>query len=115
MFALSGPELEISAQDTMKRILANTSKPVILVDVREKFEWSQGHIKDAVHIPVNQIKARIGSLAGPNDGVEFIVYCRSGARSMNALNMMKSLGFKKVKSMAGGTLKWTAAGFNLVK
>jgi adenylyltransferase/sulfurtransferase len=38
---------------------------------------------------------------------DMVIYCRSGARSANAVDMLKSAGFRKVKNLVGGVLRWS--------
>jgi len=75
-----------------------------LLDVRNPYEVEIAAIPgtDKV-IPVDQLPERLSEL---DSSREMVVYCRSGARSGNAVELLKSAGFRKVKNMVGGVLRW---------
>ncbi len=75
-----------------------------LLDVREANEWEIGHLPDAVRISVNELPQRMNEL---DTAREMVVYCRSGARSGRAVDMLREAGFRKVKNMVGGVLRWS--------
>ena len=76
----------------------------VLVDVRNRKEYEQGHLPGAVNIPLPDIQFSIGKL-GPVSTPLF-VYCLSGARSRLACNNLKKMGYEHVVNM-GGISRWT--------
>ncbi|MFZ0489277.1 MAG: rhodanese-like domain-containing protein [Salegentibacter sp.] len=66
----------------------------IILDVRTKAEYSSGHIKGSVNIPVNSLPANLGKLKHKNKPV--ITCCASGMRSASAKSMLKSKGYERV-------------------
>ena len=72
-----------------------------LLDVREEYEYQEGHVKGAVNLPLREILSQKDSLPKDKD---IYVYCRSGHRSADAVNFLKSLGFEKVHNIEGGFL-----------
>jgi len=84
-------------------------KKAVIVDVREDDEWNAGHIAGAVHIPLNQLEARLPELQSYKD-TSIITQCQSGKRSLKALELLKSAGFSKVASMDGGIVAWRKDG-----
>ncbi|MDQ6904478.1 MAG: rhodanese-like domain-containing protein [Bacteroidota bacterium] len=66
----------------------------IILDVRSKSEFSSGHIKGSVNIPVDQLSNNLNKLKGKN--VTIITCCASGMRSASAKNILKSNGFTAV-------------------
>ena len=70
-----------------------------LLDVREEYEYQEGHVKGAVNLPLREILEKKDSLLKNKD---IYVYCRSGHRSADAVNFLKSLGFEKVHNIEGG-------------
>ena len=70
-----------------------------LLDVREEYEYQEGHVKGAVNLPLREILEKKDSLPKNKD---IYVYCRSGHRSADAVNFLKSLGFEKVHNIEGG-------------
>lgn len=84
-------------------------KKAVIIDVREDDEWNMVHIAGAVHIPLNQLDARLPELQQYKD-TTVITQCRSGKRSLKALEVLKSAGFSKVSSMDGGIVAWSKDG-----
>ena len=70
-----------------------------LLDVREDYEYQYGHIKGAINLPLREILSQKDTLPKDRD---IYVYCRSGHRSADAVNFLKSLGFEKVHNVEGG-------------
>lgn len=72
----------------------------IWIDVRTPEEFKEGHLKDAVNIPVDQIGARIGSVSS-DKSAPVNLYCRSGRRSEAALQELKKMGYTNVTNHGG--------------
>jgi rhodanese-related sulfurtransferase len=87
------------------KALINQNKDLILLDVRTPGEIAQGKIADAVEMDF-QDPGFLQSLDALNKDKEYLVYCAVGGRSANAMEMMKSKGFKKVHNLAGGYSAW---------
>ena len=77
----------------------------VMVDVREAKEFNDGHLKDAVHIPLSDFKARMDELSKYKDKT-VIAYCRSGSRSYSACRKLKKAGFDSVSNLQGGIMAW---------
>lgn len=86
--------------EEVKTILDNKDENYILIDVREDYEFSEGHIPGAVNIPLGNITS-----VDYSKDKTLIVYCRSGNRSNQAAIKLKNMGYN-VKDM-GGILDWT--------
>jgi rhodanese-related sulfurtransferase len=80
----------------------------VIVDVREPYEWRDGHIPGAVHIPLGSLSRRLQEL---DPSREIVAVCRSGNRSIAAAQIMQQGGFSQVSSMAGGMISWTRQRF----
>lgn len=76
---------------------------IVVIDVREPGEWSNGHIKGAKHIPLATLDAKATELF-PEE--EFIMVCHSGGRSAMATSLLERKGFKNVSNMLGGMSSW---------
>lgn len=72
-----------------------------IIDVREKYEYEEGHIKGAVNIPLSEFRKRLDEI--PTDKPVY-VHCRSGQRSYNAIIALQNLGFKNLYNIAGSFL-----------
>src|SRR3954451_17072224 len=81
----------------------------ILIDVREKDEWTEGFIPGAIWIPRGFLEMRIEDQI-PQTSSEIILYCAGGNRSALAARSLGELGYTNVKSMAGGFSAWKRAG-----
>ena len=81
----------------------------ILIDVREKDEWTEGFIPGARWIPRGFLELRIEDQI-PEPSSEIILYCAGGNRSALAARSLAELGYTNVKSMAGGFSAWKRAG-----
>ncbi|HHI92790.1 MAG TPA: rhodanese-like domain-containing protein [Gammaproteobacteria bacterium] len=80
-------------------------KNALVVDVRTEKEYQQGHVMNALHIPLGVLDDRIQELqAYKNDAV--VLVCRSGARSAQAATKLKKQGFTNVHNIGGGMLAW---------
>ncbi len=88
--------------------LINNENPLLL-DVREPNEYVSGHLPDALHIPLSQIKDRSGELAKYATR-PVIVYCERGMRSSSAASALSKLGFSRVLELRGGLRAWRDAG-----
>src|SRR6195256_5427346 len=79
----------------------------VLVDVREPEEYAICRIPGAKLIPRATLPERLHELSSAD---EIVVHCRSGVRSGGAVEFMKQAGYRKVKNLAGGILRWSDDG-----
>jgi hydroxyacylglutathione hydrolase len=77
------------------------------VDVRAVDEWSSGHIRGALHVPLGQLERRIEEL-DPSRPV--VAVCQTGSRSAIAASLLKARGFRDVANLRGGQVAWASAG-----
>lgn len=99
--AQNTPTLQnVSVQD-----LANAQEGFLL-DVRETWEFEQGHAPGATLIPLGQLAGRVDELP---DGVPIYVMCRSGNRSLTASEILVAAGKQNVRNVRGGILAWQQA------
>lgn len=82
---------------------------LVLLDVRTREEFSGGHLRGALLIPVQELDDRLGELEDLKDR-PILVYCRTGNRSGIAAGMLQKKGFTAM-NMAGGIVDWNAQGF----
>jgi rhodanese-related sulfurtransferase len=98
---------EVSPAAVVKRVQANEG--AVLLDVRTPEEYETLHLENALLLPVQELSA--GTLADIGLGAdakdkEIVLYCRSGARSKTAYDIMTSLGYTNIVSVAGGMVHW---------
>lgn len=104
VFELRGRRLGAAA------VSANTAislynKGALILDVRSAEEFAAGHIGDARHIPLEQLKDSAETLKKYREK-PVIVCCESGARSAQAASVLRSLGFTQVFNLQGGLAAW---------
>jgi len=76
---------------------------LVVLDVREPFEWEIAHLAGARHIPLGQLPARLSELEGHAD---IVVYCHHGTRSARAVEFLRAAGYSKVRNLTGGIDAW---------
>ena len=79
--------------------LIDVPKDVVVVDVRNKSEWDEGHVPGAVQIPLSTLAKRANEL--PRDK-QLYVHCQTSARSIVAVSLLRSLGFERVANVREG-------------
>lgn len=83
---------EISFEDIKKN-------EYILIDVRSRGEYLEGHLNGAINIPLSDIKKEISNI---NMNKKVLLYCQSGIRSKKALRILENLGYHEIYSLKGG-------------
>jgi GrxC family glutaredoxin len=83
-------------------------KNALVVDVRTDKEFQQGHVMNALHIPLGVLDDRMQELQAYKNS-PLVMVCRSGARSGHAATKLKKQGFTDVHNMGGGMLAWERA------
>ena len=79
--------------------------PPVMIDVRESHELIHGMIEGAIHIPMNEIPARLEEL-GPYQNKTVAIICRSGKRSAQVGQFLEHVGFNDVINLEGGMNSW---------
>jgi rhodanese-related sulfurtransferase len=93
--------------------LINQGKAAI-VDVRDTYDFSTGHLRDAKNIPAKELPQRLGELEKFKSKA-LIVVCTSGKQSVRTAAQLKKAGFSEVYSLDGGMSAWQAQGLPLAK
>jgi molybdopterin/thiamine biosynthesis adenylyltransferase/rhodanese-related sulfurtransferase len=87
---------------------------IVLVDVREKYEWNDGHIPGAIHVPRGFLELQIEE-AVPDKSKTVVLYCAGGVRSLMAGQTLKQMGYENPISMSGGFGQWKGNGLPFVQ
>lgn len=97
--------------DTVKKNL--TSKKAVLVDVREKSEWEDGHVENALHAPLSELKTPDGAKRFvsrlPENKIVY-THCAAGVRSVSAAKILRKHGID-VRPLKSGYDELIEAGF----
>ncbi|MDB2039331.1 rhodanese-like domain-containing protein [Clostridium perfringens] len=94
---------DISIDESKK--LINYGEVTLILDVRNEDEFAEGHLKNAIQIPVKELKENLSDIEKFKDEL-VLVYCRSGKRSAEAVDILKENGFKNLVHMKDGISKW---------
>lgn len=79
----------------------------VFVDLRDNKAYQQGHIVDAVHIPMSKLAAHTGELE-PYREKPVILVCNVGQQAGTASRQLKASGFSRVYKMTGGMMEWSS-------
>jgi len=94
---------EVDAATVVEQL--GSDAPPFLLDVREPWEWAVSSLapRGARLIPLGELAERLGEIP---EGRPVVVYCRTGARSLQAASVMIDAGFGPVSNLQGGMLAW---------
>jgi rhodanese-related sulfurtransferase len=95
----------------LEELLDGDAPPVVL-DVRTAAEFADEHIEGAVNVPLDDLSP--GAAGLPSDfGTPIVTVCNVGRISLNAMLMLKSMGYRRVNNLMGGLDAWVAEGHPL--
>ena len=95
-------DLEITPAETKQRL--ERGDKILLIDVREPWEFETCRIEGAKLVPMGTIPANLQALDTDDD---VICYCHHGVRSMDVAAWLRGQGVAGAKSMAGGIDRWS--------
>jgi len=93
--------LEITPAEVKARL--DQGEKLVLIDVREPWEYEVCRIEGARHVPLGALAASLQTLP---DVDEVICYCHHGIRSLDAATWLRFQGIEKAKSLSGGIERW---------
>jgi rhodanese-related sulfurtransferase len=102
---------EMSPEDAASKL---QNAEAIIVDVREKDEWDEEHIPHAIHLSRGTIELDVEEKV-PDPNAMIICHGDGGGRSALAAETLQKIGYKNVRSMAGGLKAWKSAGLPTTK
>ena len=98
---------EVTVAGTRERLKENPEAK--LIDVREDNEWDAAHAAGSIHLGKGIIERDI-EVTAPDKSTELILYCGGGYRSALAADVLQTMGYTNVFSMAGGWKAWKESG-----
>ncbi|MCS6926938.1 MAG: molybdopterin-synthase adenylyltransferase MoeB [Candidatus Binatia bacterium] len=98
---------EVTIEEVKQRL--ERGERWVLLDVREREEYREGHLEGAVSLPRGFLEIRVEETI-PDKSTPIIAYCAGGIRSLIAARTLKEMGYENVVSMAGGYTAWKNAG-----
>jgi adenylyltransferase/sulfurtransferase len=102
---------EVTVDEVDRRIQSGNG--FVLLDVREKDEWDEGHLEGATFLPRGFLEVKVEKTV-PEKHTSLIVYCAGGVRSALAAKSLTQLGYSDVVSMIGGFNEWKNTGHKIV-
>ena len=107
-------QLVAEAKKTVAEISPNDARHEVgcgaatLLDVRAQEDWEAGHVQSAKHLPRGEVELEIEALV-PDLDQRIICYCGGGSRSALVAESLQRMGYRNVRSMAGGFRAWKEA------
>lgn len=107
-----GGDYQLVDAPSALELAQDSSQEVVVLDIRTPEEFAAGHIADSVMIDFYSpdFRAQLDEL---DKDASYLVYCRSGNRSSQAMPLFKDLGFTTVSELEGGIITWAEAGLPL--
>jgi molybdopterin/thiamine biosynthesis adenylyltransferase/rhodanese-related sulfurtransferase len=102
---------EIAVEEAHR--LFKVGKGTTFLDIREPGELSMGYIKGSVFIRGDELEMQARHLL-PDKESPVVLYCDSGIRSLLTAQTLKEMGYRDVRTLAGGIKAWQAAGYEVV-
>ena len=107
-------ESEITVEELKGKI--NSNEPPLVIDIRsaKEFNGETGHIPNAMHIPIRELKSNFKEL---HLYIErpIVTYCPGGGLSLIAVDLLVEGGFQNVKSLHGGSDMWIEKGYPITR
>ncbi len=94
-------DFEVTVEEARRQVAAGK---VLLLDVREPWEWATSRIPGSTHVPMGEIPVRLQEL-DPDQPT--VVVCHHGVRSLNVTAWLRQQGFEQVHSLRGGIDRWS--------
>jgi len=103
---------ELTADELRRGVESNPG--AVVLDVREKEEYRDGHLVGAISIPRGFLEMQVEGRV-PDKQTPIVAYCQSGVRSLLAGRILKEMGYTDVRSLGGGFGAWKNGGFPWVQ
>lgn len=94
--------IDITTEELKQKL--DNKEDFVFIDVREQHEYDEFNL-GAKLIPLGSLPGALNELEAFKEK-EIVIHCRSGARSGNAKNFLAQMGYKNVRNLLGGVLRW---------
>ncbi len=98
---MAGPVPQVTVEELKQ--MRDRGDPPALLDVREPHEYALADLAGSLKVPLGALPNSLSQI--PKD-CDLVVYCRSGARSANAVQFLRQMGYEKAVNLAGGVNAW---------
>ncbi|WP_082930802.1 MBL fold metallo-hydrolase [Shewanella woodyi] len=109
----AGNQITFISQEQVFNTKNCNHNSLLLIDVREREDFDQGHIEGSIHIPRGQLEININDLEF-NPEQRVVVYCESGQLSILATARLKEMGFQHAVAMEHGLARWKELDYPVV-
>jgi len=94
-------------------VIADDPAGLVVLDIRTPEEFDEAHLADAIDVDfyASDFADQLDKL---DKDVPYVMYCRTGNRSSDAVQTMKDLGFVEVYEIDGGIVNWYEQGYPVV-
>lgn len=99
---------------SQQELLAADSSNLVIVDVRTPEEFQQGHVPNAVNVPLSEIIDNPAILLSSKDK-SIVLYCRSGYRAGKAAEALQKDGYQNLSHLEGDMQGWLKQGLAIEK
>ena len=96
--------MNLNQNDWMSQL--ETDSNAVILDVRTEDEWNDGYIPNAINIDIYKGQGFIYEVDQLDKSKNYYVYCKAGARSDQACQIMNQLGFENTFNLLGGFMNW---------
>lgn len=96
--------MNLTQEDWVSQLKADDNS--VILDVRTDAECDEGVIPNSINIDIYLGQGFIAKLEALDKSKNYYVYCRSGARSAKACEVMENIGFENTYNLLGGILEW---------
>jgi rhodanese-related sulfurtransferase len=99
---------------SQQELLAADSSNLVIVDVRTPEEFQQGHVPNAINVPLSEIIDNSAILLSSKDK-SIVLYCRSGYRAGKAAEALQKDGYQNLSHLEGDMQGWLKQGLAIEK
>jgi len=99
-------DYEITTQQLRGLLAARNFEGLVLLDVREPWEFQAAHIQGSMLMPMGDVPSRAFQELDPE--ARIVAICHHGVRSMNVAVWLRNQGFDNAQSLRGGIDAWSA-------
>jgi rhodanese-related sulfurtransferase len=99
---------------SQQELIELNSDSVVIVDVRTPEEFQQGHVPNAINVPLSEIVDNPTILLSSKEK-SIVLYCRSGYRAGKAARALHQDGYQNLRHLEGDMQGWLKAGLSVAK
>ena len=99
--------MNLNQEEWLSRLESDDN--AVILDVRTEDEWNEGYIPNAINIDIYRGQGFIYEVDALDKNKNYYVYCKAGARSDQACQIMNQLGFDNTYNLIGGFMNWRGA------